>query len=264
MQFAILSAARFRTEAADWRIVLYTDRTESFAGLPVDIRLVDSATAAEWASPHQYVYRGKIRALADSLATPGTQRSVIVDGDTYFTRSPAELLARIAPGTAVMHVFEGPPAPPEVNALRHVLAQYQPVDTAGKSWDIVENEPLWNSGVVGLHTDDAYLCHEATYLTDQLLDHGFAGFSHIAEMLAFGVCLDRRVAVRECFGIITHYWQTDIRLPFLDVLADVWADPTLNRREAFYVLWARRPRPGVEWRTKFIIKRLVRRVGINV
>jgi hypothetical protein len=73
------------------------------------------------------------------------------------------------------------------------------------------DEVLWNSGVVALHASDAHLCEEVRGLTDQLLDHGFADHSHIAEMAAFGVVLSRRSRLAECHDVVSHYWPTELR-----------------------------------------------------
>lgn len=264
LRFALLSAARFRTEGAGWSIRVYTDRPDLFVDAPADVRSVTAETASEWAGPHGYVYRGKILALADALADPGTERAAIIDGDTYFTKSPTHLFSRIGPGRTMVHRREGRPYPPEVAALRTVLTQYTPVDSTGSSWRITETEPLWNSGVVGMHRSDAGFCAEALDLNDQLLDHGFGERSHTAEMVAFGVVLDRRSRIKECFDVLTHYWPAAIRGPFLLRLRDAWSDPSLAPDAAFAQLWEHRPRESRKERTKLWIKRVAAKGGVEL
>ncbi|MCW2616115.1 MAG: hypothetical protein JWN08_3109 [Frankiales bacterium] len=261
LRFSVLSAARFAP--GGWDVRLYTDRPDAFAGLPVSVRHVDDATAAGWSGTAGYVYRSKIEALAETLRSPGVQRAAIIDGDTYFTRSPAELFAGVSPARTVMHLREGRPAPPEVAALEQVLSRCQPVDLAGVPWGMTSQETLWNSGVVALHTVDVDLCAEVAHLTDQLLDQGFAEFSHTAEMVAFGVVLGRRTLLGECHGAVTHYWQTELRSRFRPLLQQAWADPSLRQDEAFDRLWRRRPRLGPSGRAKFVAKRLAAKVGVE-
>jgi hypothetical protein len=264
IRFSVLSADRFRTEDADWSIRVYTDRPELFADLRADLCTVTPETASSWSGPHAYVYRGKIMALADALGDPGITRAAIIDGDTYFTKSPTRLFSRIAPGRTVVHVREGRPRPPELAALRTVLTRHTPVDQGGVPWDIEETETLWNSGVIGLHRSDAGLCDEALHLNDQLLDHGFAERSHIAEMVGFGVVLARRSTISECRDVVTHYWPADRRDRFATRLRETWADPSSDPEAGFARLWDDRPRETVNQRIKFRIKRVAAMAGVEL
>ena len=265
IRFSLLSADRFRgTEDVDWSIRVYTDRPDLFEDLPAALRAVTPETATSWAGPHGYVYRGKILALAHALNDPDVARAAIIDGDTYFTRSPSRLFDRVAPGRTAVHVREGRPRAPEIAALRSVLEEHTPVDRAGESWAIEETEPLWNSGVIGLHRSDVALCDEALHLTDQLLDHRFAERSHIAEMVGFGVALARRSKITECRDVVTHYWPADKRDPFATRLRQAWSEPSTDPRTAFEQLWDERPRETATERVKYWVKRTGAKAGIEL
>jgi hypothetical protein len=264
LHFSILSAARFLKADSDWRIVLYTDRSEPFAQLPVEPVLIDGETVASWIGPHHYVWRTKIKVIAGALASPGTSRCVYVDGDTYFLRSPAALFSRVAPGKSLLHLREGWPPPPEVAAVDHVLRDLQPVDTSGAPWRFGSDRASWNAGVVGLHGDDAHLCREVEHLTDQLLEHGFGDLSHTSEQVAFTVCLDQRTTLRPAHDVVMHYWDEDLRQPFQGVLRETLADDSLSSRERFRRLWAERPRESGVRRVKGTVKRLAWQLGVRV
>ncbi|MBM7807021.1 hypothetical protein JOD57_002858 [Geodermatophilus bullaregiensis] len=264
LRFSILSAARHLEEGGDWRIVLFTDRSEPFEDLPVDLVPVTEETASAWMGSHGYVWRAKIKVIEEALARPGTDRCVYVDGDTYFVRSPAEVLRRVGPGRSVLHLREGWPPPPEVAALEHVLSRHRPVDTAGRPWGFGPGRASWNAGVVGLHRDDAHLCGEVQHLTDQLLEHGFGEHSHTSEQLAFTVCLQERTSVRPCHDVVVHYWRSDLREPFEPELRRVWAEPGLAMADRFERLWAKRPREARARRIKGGVKRLAWRLGVKV
>ena len=263
-RFSVLSAARFHGDGAGWAVRVYTDRPDLFADLPAEVEALSPDTVRSWAGRHDYVYRGKIAALADALARPGTARAAVIDGDTYFTRSPSRLFRWVAPGRSVVHRREGRPHPPEQAALRSVLAGHVPVDRTGVPWGVTETQTLWNSGVVGLHRADAALCDEALDLTDQLLDHGFGERSHTAEMVAVGVVLERRTVIRETSGTVTHYWPAAIRKPFLPQLQQAWSDPTLDPAAAFERLWPQRPRESHLDRGKLWVKRTAGRAGLEL
>jgi hypothetical protein len=263
IRFSVLTAARFLLEDSDWRILIYTDDRETFAGLPVEILEVDEATAREWAGAKGYVYRSKIIVLADSLREQQSQRSAIVDGDTYFKHSPEALFRRIVPGTSLMHVREGRPMPPERRGFEHVIGMGQPVDLRGSSWDLLEDETMWNSGVVGLDVSDVRLCDDALDLNDQLLKKGFGDHSHTAEMVALGVVLSRRTRIRECFDVVVHYWPGEMRPVFGVRLGEVFGSSAPQAKK-YETLWRARPKESLERRVKFRVKRLMHKVGIEL
>ena len=98
--FSVLSAYHWLGVGdLDMRIVVYTDRPETFSTLEVATVVLDASTLKEWAGPAGFGHRRKILALRDAL-----QRfdgpSAILDGDTYFRRSPTKLFGRIGPGRA--------------------------------------------------------------------------------------------------------------------------------------------------------------------
>ncbi len=264
IRFSVLSAARHLRDGSDWQVLLYTDRAEPFEGLPVQLVPVDQETASAWVGPHGYVWRAKIRVLAEVLGSPATSRCALVDGDTFFRRSPAELLARVAPGRSVMHVREGWPSAPEVAAVEHVLGRHQPVDTSGRPWRLGPRRESWNSGVVGLHAADRALCREVEHLTDQLLGNGFTDFIHTAEQVAFSVCLAERTTLRPADDVVVHYWRSDLREPFQPVLRRVWAEPGLSTDDRFRRLWADRPREKPTRRVRAGVKQLAWRLGVRV
>lgn len=265
LRFSIMSAARHLRDDSSWRIILYADDATPFADLPVDVVLVDPATWAEWVGPHQYVWRAKIEVMVRALAAPGTSRCVYVDGDTYFRRSPAEMISRVGPGRSLLHTREGRPPPPEVAALRHVLDQHRPADTAGRAWSLGADRASWNAGVVGLHEDDASLCREVAHLTDQLLAHGFDEHSHTAEQVGFTVCLTERTKkVRESHDVLMHYWRDDLRDPFAPLLEEAWTDPSATPEQSFHRLWPNRPRERPMKRAKTAVKRLAWRLGARI
>ncbi|WP_457079601.1 hypothetical protein [Modestobacter sp. SYSU DS0657] len=264
LRFSIMSAARFLVDHEGWHIVIFANDAAPFRDLPVEVVFVDDATVADWVGPQRYVWRGKIRMMAAAMALPDSERTIYVDGDTYFVRSPAELFSKLAPGVSLMHLREGRPPAPEVAALEHVLSRSEPVDSEGRPWTFGADRDSWNAGVVGLHASDAHLCREVELLTDQLLERGFNELSHTAEQLAFTVCLDQRTQLREARSVVRHYWPAEIREPFQPVLRSTLADPALTTDEKFERLWAARPRESATTRTKATVKRVARRVGVHL
>lgn len=263
VRFSVLSAEHWRTRPETWTSVVYTDHPEAFANSPAEIRLIDPATRQAWIGDAGYIYRAKIQTLATALAAPSATRVVLMDGDTYFRRSPDRLIGRVAPGRTVMHLKEGRGQPEERAAIQHVLDQHVPVDLAGTPWQLTRNEPLWNSGVVGLHVEDARLVDEALLLTDQLLDHDFAKLYHTAEMVGLGAVIRRRSELTEALDVVAHYWYDDHGGDFVPTLERLWAAGRTDQ-EVFEEMWPRRPRPGPVTLAKHVLKRTMFKIGIDL
>ncbi len=263
LRFSVLSAARFLDDSPTWRTVVYADRAEPFADLPVEVRPVTPEVFDEWVGPHRYVWRAKIRVIEAELAA-GAGRCVYVDGDTYLVRSPRLLFDRIGPGRSLLHLCEGRPPAPERAALAHVLASHEPTDTDGRPWRFGADRASWNAGVVGLDASDAALCREVGHLTDQLLAHGFGTYSHTSEQVAFAVALAERTTLQAARDVVRHYWRFDLRRPFDARLAEIASDPALTPEEQFRRLWPHRPQELPVRRAKQSVKRLARRVGVHV
>lgn len=260
VRFSVLSAFSHRRPKSSWRIVIYTDNQQSLEGLQVEFRHVDSITAASWTAPHGVFYRSKIKALEASLRA-GASRSVLIDGDTYFRRSPDELFDRIAPGASILHLREGPPAPPVRAAIRHVLEQHVPVDLDGTPWGLTEETTIWNAGVLGLHRTDVALCERALRLMDQLEACDFHRYSHVSEQIALTMCFGRYTRIKECMDVLVHYWPSEIRQPFRIHMTRVYQNPLAS---TYVALWPHRPRFGLTDRVKLRVKRAARRVGVEL
>lgn len=260
IRFSVLSASRYLQAESSWRIVIYTDDPRSFEGLPLEFRIVDPAIAASWKEPHGYFFRSKTKALEASLKLCAA-RSILVDGDTYFKQSPDELFRRVAPGASVLHLREGPPAPPVRAAIRHVLKHHVPIELDGRRWALSEYTTVWNSGVAGLHRSDVALCERALHLMDQLTAHDFHKYTPVAEQLALGMCLEQHTVVSECIDVVVHYWPTELRKPFRDEMARLYQNPV----HATYVsLWPHRPRFSLVYLAKLRIKRAGRWMGVEL
>jgi len=262
--FSILSAYHWLGVGdPDMRIVIYTDRPETFSTLKVATVVLDASTLKEWAGPAGFGHRRKILALRDAL-----QRfdgpSAILDGDTYFRRSPWKLFDRIGPGRAVMHLREGSmdflPGPVH-GELVSLLRDGGPwADLSGAALSISASAPMWNSGVIGADPSDVRLLDESIHLTDQLSSRSKL---HTLEQFALGTVLGRETRLREVGDIVFHYWDRSYRDPFHRLL------PELLKRTATMPLagrarhcYAYRPRPSLRRRARLLCNRWLRRIGL--
>jgi len=262
--FSVLSAYHWLgVGASDWRVVVYTDRPESFAVLDVATVVLDASTLKEWAGPAGFGHRRKILALRDAL-----QRfdgpSAILDGDTYFRRSPRRMFDRIGPGRAVMHLWEGNmdvlpgPVHAELAALLRSGASW--TDLSGAALSISASAPMWNSGVIGVDPPDVRLLDESIHLTDQLSTRSKL---HTLEQFALGTVLGRETRLREVGDAVFHYWDRSYRDPFHRLLPELLertaSVPLAERARQCY---AYRPRPTLRRRRRAVYNRLLRSIGL--
>lgn len=242
--FSILSAYRWLgVGRPDWRIVVYTDRPETFSTLDVVTVSLDAKRLNDWAGASGFGHRRKIMALRDALSRFDGP-SALLDGDTYFRCSPNRLMARVGPGRAVMHLREGVVNTLPGRAQKELVAMLDSVgsftDLAGEPLTITAGEPMWNSGVVGVHPSDSRLLDEAIHLTDQFCRHSRL---HTLEQFALGLVLSRRASLREAGDVVFHYWDRSFRDPFHRVLPGVLSKhSTLPLAERVRLSYSHRPR----------------------
>lgn len=262
--FSLLSARRWAEPGAnEIRFLVYTDRPESFAGLPVTVEPVTREQWDEWAGPFQFNHRRKIMALWHALEKhPGA--TVLLDGDTWLRKSPRLLFERVGPGRAVMHIREGRlteirmPIPLEMAGL---LQRYRFTDSSGRVLEIPASSTIWNAGVVGMHSSDKGILREVLHLTDQLCAKSKL---HILEQFAFSYLLEQRMAqLREAADLVFHYWPPYLHDPFrlkLPRLMEEYAAlPVAERARRCY---AERPRPTMSRRVKVVAKRGLQVLGL--
>jgi hypothetical protein len=191
--------------------------------------------------------------------------TALLDGDTYFRRSPWRLFDRIGPGRTAMHVREGllDRLPGENHAeLAAVLQAGGPwTDLAGRPLTLTASEPMWNSGVVGVDPADRRLIDEAIHLTDQLCSRLRM---HTLEQFALGIVLGRATRLREALDVVFHYWDRAFRDPFHEQLPQLLAQhASLPLAERARRCHACRPRPTVRSRVRTRVTRWLRTVGLR-
>ena len=163
-----------------------------------------------------------------------------------------------------MHIYEG--RVPDINTpafekLRCVLENHIYKDLNHKTLHVSGQSAMWNSGVIGIHPDDAFLLNDVLSLTDQLCEHSNL---HILEQFAFTHILGHRTTVQESAEVIFHYWTTYLRHPFrrkLPVILDESAALPLSER-AHYCYLAR-PRPTFQRQGKALLNHCLQIAGFQ-
>ena len=100
-------------------------------------------------------------------------------------------------------------------AISDVVDRNSFQDLSGRPFKISPDAPMWNSGVLGLHSSDAHLLEEALNLIDQMwpkVQDAPLPVHHV-EQFASGYFLER-TRISESHDIVYHYWPEYLRVPF--------------------------------------------------
>lgn len=215
--FAILTARRWMEGIEDIDIIVYTDQPAEFDWLNVEARGLGPDLLEAWMGRGTYPFRRKVACLADLLQERGG-KIVFADGDTYFRTNPLRLFDRIGPGHGCLHMREIRLTRREGTAgaiLADLFAKDRVLDLEGNPVKLRPNESMWNSGVIGIDSNDHHLLDEALHLMDEIWQREER--VHTVEQFALGHVMASGM-LREADDVIFHYWQDDLRRPFLDKL----------------------------------------------
>jgi hypothetical protein len=257
--FSILTLERYQLKRATGaQICVLTDAPQIFLDHGVEPLHVPRTTFDEWKGPHNLGHRCKIYAIRHALDQFGG-RCLYVDGDTYFIRTPTQVLDRIGPGRSVMHRIEG-----QLGQSRH--EGHRRVGEILKSTAAVgglargPRSFQWNAGVVGIHASDIHLLDEVLGLTDSMLDEFY---SPVMEQVAFSLILAERTRLRSARDTIYHYCVSPDRQRFRTQLPKLLASTqgmSLTRRADW--LYAHRTQPTWNIRIRGLTKDLLNAAGI--
>ena len=198
--FSICSALACLRETPDHcvDIQVFTDDPTPYRDLPVRVRSFDAATREAWMQPHGYPFRIKHMALLEVLRE--SELALLIDTDTFFHQSPLALFERIAPGSMLCNAI----------GIRYGECResvlYSALSSELQERGLADDQmPLINSGVIGLHADDASLLERSIELMDDLYPR--AEGAYILEEFCLGIAAYRHYSIRECPDLIHHYWS---------------------------------------------------------
>ena len=198
--FSIASALAWLRETphAELDIQVFSDNPQPYARLPVRVRMLDEATRQRWNAPHGYHFRAKHVALRKVLEESPV--ALLIDTDTFFHRSPVELFDRVQPGTLLCNDYYTRYGTNKENML------YSALSTTLRDRGLADDQMmLLNSGVIGLHQQDAQVLDHSIALIDELFP--MARGAYTLEEFCLSVAAYRSMQVKKCPDLIHHYWS---------------------------------------------------------
>jgi hypothetical protein len=199
--FSIVSALSFLRHEAETpekpEIRVVTDRPDLYAALPVCIDALDAQTRAEWAGVFAFHWRMRYPCIRTMLQQH--ERVVLIDGDTFFTKSPSHLFFRIMPGHLLCHRIEG-----KLGASDGASSElFRQLENADLTHD--RNARLFNAGVIGINRVDEGFLEAPLALLDRFYPD--LGKIYIFEQICISVAAHKRLRLNTCADTLVHYWS---------------------------------------------------------
>lgn len=198
--FSIASALAWLRESPDVKIDIqvFSDNPQPYEKLPVRVRPLDAATRQRWSEPHGYHFRTKHVALRTVLEESET--ALLIDTDTFFHCSPVKLFERVQPGTLLCNDYYLQYGTNKENLLYSALSK-----TLLERGLADDQMMLLNSGVIGLHRQDAQVLDRSIALIDELFP--LAQGAYTLEEFCLSVAAYRTLDIKKCPDLIHHYWS---------------------------------------------------------
>lgn len=263
--FSLLTLQRFADIGAT-RLAVLTDTPDYFSWMGAEVVPIARAQFEAWWGPYRHTWRARMFAF-QMLFDRWGDAIALVDGDTYFTQSPARLLRRIEPGCTVMQMPEGRLCDsgwPGNRRLGEALADIAPRCSSDRgNWRCGKTTVQWNAGVIGLHATDRALLDEVLHVNDGLLDRVSMTEALTFEQVAFSVVLANRTRLRQARDIVFHYNVSPDRMAFRSQIRSLLsASRHLDPAARAEFLYSRRLKPTLGARTRIWAKDMLNASGL--
>ena len=198
LTYSVLSALHWAGDrCSDLRIALVTDEANRRTDLPVENIVFSPAEFAGWTRDGLYRHEAKIHVVIEALNL-FKGKVALIDTDTYFLRDPRALFDRIAPGSSVMHAYEG-----TLGNDRLLSPILRTATCDSSAYPISAATRLFNSGVIGIDYTDRAIVDDILPMVGRLYSV-YPAFN--IEQFACSVVLDRRTSLADGADLIRHYF----------------------------------------------------------
>ncbi len=198
--------------------IVYTDDKEIFEqnldGININYEVLTSENIKHYINNLGYIHRIKICVI--KLCLQKYKRDILfVDSDTFFLKSPLDIVNKISDNTTIFHakefeLLEGD----DYYGKKNWNFGYFPQDVLGSvikknniklkagEIKICLNVEMWNSGIIGISISNLPLLDDVLRLTDQLSKK--SGY-FIAEQFAFSYIFLKKTTIISANDVVYHY-----------------------------------------------------------
>ncbi|MER9329704.1 hypothetical protein [Mesorhizobium sp. M0488] len=175
---ALFSALRLLHYCPAAKVTVLTDRTRVFDGYPIQTVELTASRMTEMSFGGRYRFGIKAAGLVDLLKH--CDRLFLMDTDMYPVGDMSGCFDRISPSHSVMNRLEGRPKVPyrAIEGRHFMLGDKM----------LTGDEPMWSSGVLGVHNSALPALADAYRAIEQLIGVVSA---HTLEQFCIGVALSR-------------------------------------------------------------------------
>ncbi|WP_244529509.1 hypothetical protein [Mesorhizobium qingshengii] len=175
---ALFSALRVMHYCPDANIKVLTDKPSIFDGYPIEAIELAAKAKTEMSFGGRYLFGIKAAGLIDLLTR--CVRLFFMDTDMYPVDDISSCFSRISPSHSIMRKSEGTPKAPyrAIADKGFLLGDYK----------LTGSEPMWNSGVLGVHNSNLPALTDAYHAIEQMIGVVKA---HTTEQFCIGVALSR-------------------------------------------------------------------------
>jgi hypothetical protein len=225
-------------------LIIYTDDKEIFeknlAGISINFEIITPKIIQDYRGHFNHIHRLKIAVIRHCFQKHESN-ILYVDGDTYFLKSPCELINKISNDISIFHAKEfeliegasdsqvkaiGLGYDP-LNFLRSVIKKNNS-SLQEKEYEIEVNTQMWNAGVLGISVDNSVLLDDVLQLTDQISKKSSY---FLAEQFAFSHILGKKTTLIPSGEFIYHYWPPDLKESYssrINIFLEKSSNLTLN------------------------------------
>lgn len=203
LRYSLCSALHHREkDKSKFRIVVLSENAESISQLPVELIHLSREKVKEWSLDYTYSHRIKLNAIAYILSLYN-ERTIYVDADTYFVRSPQKIFDSVSESCSVLHSTEyyNPAEKKEWLSIREGMTE----NTRNSQKVIDFSIPMYNAGVIGIHPKQGDLIEKSIKMLDLFLRSD--NKLHTLEQYAVSNVLWSHGAIVTCEKYVVHYWD---------------------------------------------------------
>ncbi|HVG41013.1 MAG TPA: hypothetical protein VM888_05320, partial [Chitinophagaceae bacterium] len=225
--FSILTLYYFlniKGEFEKINLIVFTDKKEAFEkslnGISIIYEILTPQEIKEYIGIREFkhIHRLKIFVLKHCFQKYKSNL-LYIDGDTYFLKSPVELINKISNNTSIFHAKEFELSKEsEYGGGKSLKLGYDPIKLLSsvikkincelheKDYKLDMNVEMWNAGVLGISFNNHSLLDDVLKLTDRISKKTSY---FLAEQFAFSYILFKKTALMPAYEFIYHYWPED-------------------------------------------------------
>ncbi|MCP1997380.1 hypothetical protein [Flavobacterium sp. HSC-61S13] len=200
--FSIYTVLANKDETDDIIVIAEDPTLFKQLGDRVKVIPIDTKMISDWKGDYDYFFRVKIKALEYISQEYPDKHILYLDGDTFVYQPLSIIKAGLAKGHNFLHLNEGTLPTLKTKTEKKLWEQIKYKKFADILID--ENTTMWNSGVIGISTQNFATIPLALQITDEMCAAKVTCFT--MEQLSFGIASNQLSTVKAADHIVGHYW----------------------------------------------------------